>query len=249
MSITLRILLGLWIVASLAACKDDDDDNNSGSLKVSFKALYDGQPLQTFSTKPFGAGQQIDFNTLTMLISDLKLYRSGGEQYLDEVELVNLSFDNATAAENGYVMTFNDLPAGSFDGIQFLVGLPPDLNEKVPADFPSSSPLSNTGYYWQAWDSFIFSKTEGRLDPTGSGPLNLNFSYHTGGNDLVLGLQGPLSVVISPDEQETVVIYVDYKDLLNGLDIQANPQNHNPQDTVQIGLIVSNLQSAVTLSH
>jgi hypothetical protein len=250
MRLTTQILLSLMLIVSLIACKDNDDDGAKfGSLKVSFKALYDGQPLKTFETVPFTGGQQVDFNTLATMITDMKLYRSGGEQFLDEAELINLSFDNDQDAAEGYVMIFNDLPAGSFDGIQFWVGVAPDLNEKVPADFPSSHPLSNTGYYWQAWDSYIFSKTEGRLDTTGTGPLNLNFSYHTGGEDLLLGLQGPIGLTISPETQETVTIYIDYKDLLNGIDIRNNPQNHNPEDSVQIGRIVSNLQTAVSLSH
>ena len=240
-------LVGGLLLVAVAACKSDDE--KEGSLTIRFKALYDGQPLQTFQAVPFVGGQRVDFSTLTALISDLKLDHSSGEEFLDEVELVDMSFDVLQDAEEGYVMQFTGLPARAYDGIQFWVGLPPELNHKKPADFPSSHPLSNTGYYWVAWDSYIFSKTEGRVDTLGTGPLNLNFAYHTGSDDLLLGLQGPIPIVIEEGGHEELNIFIDYKDLLAGIDIKSNPQNHNPQDSVQIGRIVTNLQTAVTLSH
>lgn len=246
-----KFLLFAFLATSfLVACKDDDDPNpETGSIAIHFKALYDGDPLVTFQTKPFITGQQIDFSTLTAMISDISLYQTGGEELLDEIELVDMSFDNLLAAEDGYTVQYTGIPVGSYNGIRFGVGVPADANAMKPADFPSSNPLSNTGYYWEAWDSFIFSKTEGRLDTLGTGPLDLNFALHTGSDDLYRLLEGAIPITIQAAATEELTIFIDYRDLLNGVDIKSKPQNHNPGDSLQIGKIVTNLQTSITLSH
>lgn len=243
------LLVGLIATSVLAACNDDDNPTETGAINIHFKALYDGDPLVTFQTKPFITGQRIDFITLTALISDISLYKSSSEELLDDVELVNMGFDNLPAAETGYTVQYTGIPVGSYNGIRFGVGVPADVNQKKPADFPSSNPLSNTGYYWEAWDSFIFSKTEGHLDTLGSGPLDLNFAFHTGSDELYRSLEGQIPVTIQSGVTEELTIYIDYLDLLNGVDIKAKPQNHNPGDSLQIGRIVTNLQTSITLSH
>ena len=58
-------------------------------------------------------------------------------------------------------------------------------------------------------------------------------------------LISPITIEEGQDTELSIVF--DYAELIEGIDIPSHPQNHNPQDTVQIQRIVNNLQSAVTL--
>ena len=241
----LFILLAITTcVVGFSSCKED---NPEGTLTLHFKAVYDGQPLQTFTTHPFEGIQQIQFTHLSMMVADLQLVNGSSVKDLDDIELVDLSFDNLAAAEAGYTLTIRNVTAGSYDGINFGLGVPPDLNQKKPADFSSGSPLSKTGYYWVAWNSYIFSRTEGRLDTLGNGALDLGFAMHTGSDALYRAGQGTLPIVIEEGKTTNMNILLDYKNLLQGVDIKSHPQNHTQSDTSEILKIVNNYGTSITL--
>ena len=242
----IHIALLFIALSTMLGCKDNDDPG-TGSLSVNFKAVYQGQPLTIFTTKAFDNGQQIDFSHLSFFISDLQVSGSPGSYTDDTPDLVDLSFDNLADAEDGVSIKMNDLKAGNYNAIEFGFGVPADINAKEPQEFPSSNPLSNNGYYWEAWSSYIFSKMEGHLDTLGNGTLDMGFAFHTGANNLYRVLQASLPIVIEEGKETNLDIWVDYKALLDGIDIKSNPQNHNPADSVQIQKIVNNLQDAITL--
>lgn len=244
MKFTQYLLLIALLSISIIACKDDDKE---GTLKLHFKAVYDGTPLRTFETYPFNGAEQIEFSLLSMYISDLRLYNQSGEKHLHDIELVDIGFDTPQAAADGYTLVLDQVPAGTYDGILFSIGVPADENIKKPADFPSSSPLSKTGYYWSAWESYIFMKTEGRLDTLGNDNFEVGFAMHTGSDDLFRTMDGPVTLSIEDGKQTDLTIVFDYKKLLEGVDIKHYPQNHTPQDTVQIKKLVNNFPSSITL--
>lgn len=228
----------------LSSCKEDEE---VGTVIINFKAEYDGEPLHTFDTKPFENGQQLQFTHLSMLVADLQLLKSGGVESLDDIELVNLSFADSLTAVDGYTVRFNDVPAQAYTGLSFGIGVPQDLNAMVPADFQSNNPLSNTGYYWIGWNSYIFQKTEGRLDTLGNGTLDLGFSLHTGSDALYSVLRSEVPLTVEDGKTLELDVVLDYKLLLEGIDIKSNPQNHNPQDITTIQAIVDNFADAFVL--
>ncbi|HEX5113495.1 MAG TPA: MbnP family protein [Saprospiraceae bacterium] len=225
-------------------CKEDDKE---GTLTLHFKAVYDGQPLQTFTTYPFDSPQQIQFTHLSFYVSDITLYAGNAEHNLRDIALVDLSFNSAGAADSGYTVVLENVPASSYDGIQFGIGVPPDENAKKPADFPSSSPLSLTGYYWLGWNSYIFMKTEGRLDTLGNGDFSTGYALHSGSDPLFSIMDGPVPLVIEDGKNTDLTILFNYNEILEGVDIKSNPQNHTPQDTALIVKIVNNLPSSIHL--
>ena len=239
----LLLAFSLGILA-ISSCKKDDE---VGTVTLHFKAMYDGLPLKTFETLPFANGEQIQFTHMSFFVTDLELTDQSSNEMLDEVELINLSFDNVAAVDEGYTLTISNVPAGAYDGIRFGVGVPTDLNQKKPADFPSSNPLSNTGYYWIPWNSYIFMKTEGRLDTLGNGALDLGFALHTGSDPLYRILEGSLPLSVEDGKETSLDIVLDYKKLLEGIDIKTSPQNHNPEDIAIIQAIVDNMAAAFSL--
>lgn len=234
------------LILGLASCKDDPT-TTEGTVSIHFKAVYDDESLQMFDARPFENGEFLEFTHLSMIISDLELLKQGTAELLDEVEIVNLSFDNTTTAEAGYTLTISGVPTGTYDGIRFGVGVPADVNVKKPADFPSSNPLSNTAFYWTPWNSYIFMKTEGRLDTLGNGALDLGFALHTGSDALYSILDANIPLTIEEGMETDLDIVIDYKKVLQGVDIKANPQNHTPDDISTITAIVNNLAIAFSL--
>jgi hypothetical protein len=237
------LMLVLLPLAILTACKDDEE----GTLIVRFIPEYDGQPLKTFDILPFDAPERISFTHMSFYASDIALLKGSEHTGIRDIELVDLSFDNTDAATEGYAIVLDGIKAGKYSGFEFGVGVPPGLNDDQPADFPSTNPLSKVSYYWDAWDSYIFMKTEGRLDTLGNGNPDLGFAIHTGSDPLYRVLTGQASIEIVDGGATEIHVVIDYKTLLSGLDIKHNPQNHSPTDTVVIGGLVNNLSQAVSL--
>jgi hypothetical protein len=244
----MKIFTFLFLLISaflLGSCHKDD----KGSLTLRFIARVDADPLVMFEPHSFIDEYDLQFTHLSMLISDLQLSDNGDPEFLSDIELVDMSFEDVAAASQGFEVHFDDIPAATYDEISFGIGVPPDVNSKTPADFPSSSPLSKTGYYWIPWSSYIFMKTEGRIDTALPGDFETAFAYHTGSDHLyrILESGSGFPITIEDGKDTEISIVIDYALLLEGIDIASKPQNHNPEDSIQIGKIVNNLQNAITL--
>ena len=233
-----------FVFVFILSCKKDKE----GSLTIHFVPTVEGLPLQMFQPLDVIDGLPLQFTHLSLLVSDLQLLNSSESELLDDIELVNMSFDDIPSASEGYTIHVDGLPARDYNGIRFGIGVPPELNNQKPADFPSGNPLSNTSYYWEAWDSYIFMKIEGRIDTVAPVDFETSFALHTGSNPLYVILENQMIPISIQDGVNTeLTIAFDYALLLNGVDIPASPQNHNPADTIQLNKIVNNLQSAITL--
>ena len=238
-----HLLLVCITLIGFSAC----DKDKEGSLTLRFLAQADTHPVQMFQTENSINVNPLQFTHLSLFATDIKLLKSGEDEYLKDVELVDLSFDDLNSALEGFTVQIDGIPEGTYDGISFGIGVPADENSKVPADFPSSSPLSFTSYYWIPWNSYIFMKIEGRMDTNSSGDFETNFALHTGSNDLFRILESQFPLTITEGEDKELNVVFDYGILLEGIDIAGNPQNHNPEDSIQILQIVNNLQNAITL--
>lgn len=238
-----RLLLPFALIFLLVSCNKDKE----GSLTLRFVAQNDGDPLHMFQTQNSINTYPLQFIHLSMMISDIELLSADGNEHLRDIELVDLSFDDLASATEGFTIRIDDIPAKTYDGIRFGIGVAPDQNAQTPSEFPSNNPLSRTNYYWEAWDSYIFMKIEGKIDTDFSGDFATNFAYHTGTNELYRVLESNNSLTVSDGQDTELGIAFNYAELLEGMDIAGHPQNHNPADTVQIRQIVNNLQNAVTL--
>lgn len=240
-----HFLMILSIAFGFIACKGDQ--GKSGSITLHFKAFYDGQPLTMLTTKPFISPEQLQFTYLSFFISDLVLLDQSTTVALKDIDLVDMSFDNLNSADHGYTIEVSNLESKNYSGLKFGIGVPPDLNAKKPVNFPSSNPLSDPNAYWSGWDSFIFMKTEGRLDTLGSGVFDTGFAYHTGTDELFRTFSVNIPISIEDGKNKELDVNIDYKKIFEGIDIKVLPLNSNPKDTLQIGMIIRNLANALTL--
>lgn len=212
-----------------------------------FTPEFMGEPLQTFKAYAMRDGDSIKFSHLGFFISDVALLKDNEVTPLSDIAFVDLTFDNTTAAQNGIIPIETAVEPGNYTGIRFSIGVPQDLNTKKPADFPSSNPLSKSSYYWTAWNSYIFSKTEGKLDPKKDGSYDLGFGLHSGSDALYRTKSVDMDISIIDGQTRTIHAVLDYERLIMGIDIESNPQNHNPNDLEVITKLSDNFLSAFTI--
>jgi hypothetical protein len=191
---------------SLSSCKHD---NEVGTMGIRFSALYHSSPLAFFQFYPTPDGDSISFQVLNFFVSDIKLINTDNEAvsvFADKAQLIDFNTGQPQ------IISLSDVPAGSYKSLRLGVGVSPALNAKTPSDFAASSPLGDVGNYWSVWDSYIFSRVEGRLDTSRTSDQTLAFLYHAGVDamyieetfiktfDVVEGSTTPLNMTFQADE-------------------------------------------------
>ena len=253
---TTIILTTLILAGAFSACNKDE----KGSLSLTFKAEFDGQPLVMFEDQDYMGIQSVQFTAINFFLSDVALEKDGIETSLDEIQLVDISATTPGAAENGTTVTFRDIDANSYDRLVFGIGVPDRLNRMTPGDFSADHPLSDGAFFWQNWNSYIFSKTEGLMDTVGNGIFDLGWLVHTGsavdsfGNvnfNAYRKFATPMSVDVRDDQTTNLTFRIDYKMMLqeNGtpFDLKDKPRNHNPNDTARLKVYLNNYPAAMSI--
>lgn len=177
------LLIGLPVVAlSLAGCMGtpDPDLPPSSDLTLTFKALYDGQPLEKYKSYNYDT-YKVHFSRFNTFLSDITLLKGNEAFKISDIEWVDFTPD---AAPNDLAVQvpvkFKNVPDGDYTGIRIGYGVSPALNAKQPGDFSSTHPLSRENEYWLGWGSYIFNKVEGKADLDNSGAFGTSLVYHCG---------------------------------------------------------------------
>lgn len=179
-------LLPLLLLAAalFSGCEKDEkpapqDPTPQDNFSLTFKVLYDGQPLEKYKNYPYG-DKTIQFNKFNIYLSDLTLLDAANEVKLSDIEWVDFTPDLAPNDEAVEVEFKYDVPDGDYTGLKIGYGVKEDLNKKTPADFPSGHPLYIESEYWLGWQSYIFAKVQGKVDLDGDGTPEANIFYHCG---------------------------------------------------------------------
>lgn len=177
--IWLLLLGGTLFMASCGGTKDPLVGPTS-DLTLTFKAQYDGQPLEKYKNYPYDT-YQVNFNRFNAFFSDITLLNGTEELHLSDVEWVDFTPDLAPGNLAVEVpITLKNIPDGNYTGIRIGYGVRPDLNALQPKDFPAGSPLSRETEYWLGWKSYIFNKVEGKADTDNSGAFGTSLVFHCG---------------------------------------------------------------------
>lgn len=247
----MRKILFSLITLSLffTACKKDN-----GTVEIKFLAEYDGAPLEMFKPVNYG-DKQIFITQSDFYITNIELSNSENTELLQEVGFVDFTNSNIdlNAALAGIDLTFDDIPPGTYNKLTFSIGVQPEMNANTPVDYDSDNPLSNSSYYWSNWESYIFSKFQGKMDIDGSENFELGFLFHTGKDDMLRSFEVDIDLEVSEDNNPVIEIIVDHKKLLEVsdgelFDIQASPANHNLDNLAPLEMLVNNYQKALKIA-
>jgi hypothetical protein len=246
MNRVITVALAAIVIFGSAACGKD----KTGSVTVVFKGTYGDDPLVMFDKYAYAFGEEIQFTKSDFYVSNVVLGKpSGLAEVLIDVELVDLSFTSEADAMAGAEFTIDNVPALSYNRFDFAIGLDPEMNASVPADWPASHPLSEPRY-WDAWSSYIFAKMEGNLDTLNTGNADLGWLYHTGTDKLYISLSTNSQFNVTDGGNTRITFTLDHKSLFGvgagPVDIKNNPINHNPTDSIEITKIVENYTKSIT---
>lgn len=234
-----RIIFSLFLVVALfAGCEED-----KGTLQINFVGTYDGDPLVLGQALDYLPAYDITLLESDFYISEIALTKGAEVIVVKDIDFVDFTNNNFNLenAEAGIAKNYGDVAVGTYDGIRFGIGVPPSENAMKPADFNSENPLSKSGYYWDAWSSYIFHKYAGTVDGQG-------FFFHTGTNELFRTLSISKEVIISADNTSTIKINLDHRELMREgvslFDIKDNPANHDPLAIGPLEMFVNNYSTA-----
>jgi hypothetical protein len=245
----------LWFLLPLgltiASCNGDKDLENA-PLTLRFRGDFGTEPLTMFSNSySYPGGMNVRFQNFLFYLSDIHLIKEdGSKQVLSEIALVSFKDvqDNATAAQ-GVILPEIAVPAGTYKGIGFGVGVAPTLNGSQPGDYKAGHPLTDN--YWSWALGYIFTKIEGNADLNGDGNFNENakLTFHIGANSLYETKRFDKSITVKAGEPLELPFRIDLRRVLvapegNYLDFAVTRQDHT-NDMAVAGFIMNNLRAAI----
>jgi cytochrome c peroxidase len=140
-------------------------------------------------TNTTAARQQISVTRLDFLLSNIALHRTNGPwtELTDRFAYIN-------AREGRTSFQLDDIPAGNYDRLRFLVGLKPEINHKNIAEYPPTHPLNPdvNGLHWGWTGGYVFLALEGNwLQPDGR---QSGYSYHLATDRQLMTVELPLNL-------------------------------------------------------
>ncbi len=243
-------LLPFYLLLTASNCTDPVEPTieptNQGTLKVRFLPMYDGKPLAMDQAVSLAGNWQIKFQRLSFFCEILN-----GSTPIGTTQLVDFStIYDENVAKNGVTATFS-LPEGTYPSTNLGIGVGSPNNAKKPVDFEKGNPLSLSDAYWDSWTSYIFTKTEGKVDKDKNGKFDYAFSYHTGTDEMFrrIGINKNIAIVTGQNVDMTVEI--DFKKVLDGKSGTIDPfkdQNAHSLSNKAVALkIMDNYPNSLTV--
>lgn len=243
-----RLLLVFIIAAVLGAC-DKTDSSPEGKMQLVFTPRFGTETFNTLQPYAYGDIQSIKFSKFDFYITGISLLSASGNTVLEDAGLIDITGSSASSA----TLTLDGIKAGNYTGIKFSIGVIPEWNAKDPKDFKSANPLSSTSHYWEAWDSYIFSKIEGVLDTGGAKTYDLGFAIHTGTDECLATLTVTKNFTISEDQTTGLGLDLDVRRVFqdNGqfFNLANSPLNHNPANIGVLKLFAASLAQAIQIKN
>lgn len=236
------IIVGLLALSLLSGCGGDELD-----VTMNIRLTYDGEPLVMTQDYTYPDGKLIQFNRFSFFISDLTLGDGKKSIEVIDVDYLNPTRSHLTTADalNGLTYDLGKQPISKISEVSFGIGVDPDQNATVPADYPSGDPLARPGEYWLAWDSYIFFKIEGFVDADGDGAPETSVALHVGSDEAMREVR-----ISTNDADGNFTIVIDVKDIFGSqdlYDIVSNAQIHSLSQLPLANFLADNLSRTITI--
>ena len=244
----------LLALAFLPACHEHDE-GSTADFTVTFKSHFAGEQLTKYKNYPYGlAGIPLQFTRFSTYLSDIELIKADGSSYrLAEIEYIDFTPENASTDLSATpAITYKNVPEGEYTGLRIGYGVKPSLNAKDPADFDNNHPLAKEIEYWSGWNSYIFTKIEGKADSENNGSLDISLLYHCGSDAVykVYELATPIHVHAG---EPGIAVNFDLEKIFtmddgSYYDIVTNfYTSNNPNDIIVAQVLMHNFEKATTV--
>lgn len=182
------LFLSVFIISfALVSCNDDDeptvDPTTKGSLTIEFDNVVGDRDLAlNTATYKNAAGENFTVSKLNYYVSNIKLLMADGSSYVVPQDSSYFLIREANAESQE--VTLNNVPAGEYTGVQFVVGVDSlkslvDPSKRTGILATATGPTNEEAMYWDWNPGYIFLKMEGTSDSAKS--ANGKFYYHIGG--------------------------------------------------------------------
>jgi len=229
------------------SCKPDPPFEATTDVELIFKGKYADEILMINKEYEYD-GNPMRFDQFNFYISNVVLVKeivgNPEETELLEIDFVDLSFKPADIADatQGYVITAPNIPVGEYSGIKINLGVASDLNKTSWEDYGSGHPLRMAGHYWSAWESFIFSKTEAKIDIDSDGSFSHKLAYHTGSDEAYRTRFFAKDITLEENSTAKVSFTVDAKMMFDEIDVMTESGTHNITDMTLVNEVMDNLK-------
>lgn len=195
----------ILVMATLAACKKTKNTGSSnGTFYLHMHTNIDTNEVDDNTTFYTDAeGRHLGLTTAQYYITNVTLHNVNGTFYTLPNSTVLVSMDSEQ-------YKLGDAPAGTYDYVQFTVGLSATMNAMQPTAFVNNGYLPNSDMWFGATnDGYNYLKIEGFADTTAAqtGINPVHFSYHIGKQFALGGPDLDLKTVIMPLRTGTLKPY------------------------------------------
>lgn len=165
------LVVMLSMTALLFSCsKENSSVNDSASVKISFRLMNEGQPLNTTDQYTNSSGEKYTVRTFRFYVSNIKLRSAtAATAEKESYHLIDLA-----KSESREISAF--FTKGSYNTIEFMLGV--DSTRNVSGAQTGALDPAN-GMFWTWNTGYIFAKLEGN-SPVSTAPLQA-ITYHIGG--------------------------------------------------------------------
>lgn len=193
-----------------------------------------------------------DENGQWILPTEFKLYLSNLElvsvdfdyRRLSDIELIDFEpiDPNINNPQWGSTLVY-EVESGSYNFLEFAIGVDPDLNGTDPATYENEHPLSIfSNMYWSWASMYRFLILEGRGSSTGVIDDAEKLVYHIGTDPLYEALVSvPADVNMDTEENDTIHVVVDLAKLFDsndGIDISQDQNTHTVESQEEYDMAV-----------
>lgn len=227
---------------ALTGCEATDPAPETANLGLELEGLVGTQPYSPGTTYTVN-GLATTFSSARVYVSNVRLVRDDGTEYRitaeepvtlpayavgDTTEVlytVNEAVVYAALDEGTFEGTLGEVPAGSYTGVRFDVGLVGQTNHVFATEAPDGHPLAiqDLGNFWGWSAGYIFLRTEGRVDANGDGDVgdadDADWNVHLGTDGYLMPVELEEAFEIEGGAAPMLHVQLDLAGLLAGVNL------------------------------
>jgi hypothetical protein len=250
----MKYILYISLAAFLMACKTKSTEKDPevpapateyGYVRMHLHTFVGMEEVDAYNISYTNEeGRRIKLSRAQLYISGIEIKRTNGT-YLPVNGKILLK-DLATLSY--YI---DSLPVGTYAGIRFKVGLPPEVNSLNPSQSNDSLILKKQEMWFGSVpqpDGFIFANFQGKIDTTAAMDAldseMVNFDFRIGTNDNLVSVEMPdQPFVVQKGLSEYIHLYLDVNNLFNGLDLTNSAELSVTSVSANSGMLATKIKA------
>lgn len=209
------VILSVFLLVSINGSAQQD-------IYLSITNKLGDDPFVFLQTSTNDIGQDFKISRVDYYLSGLKIIHDGGmETEATDVYILAKGNSNVSVLLGNFDLT-------NVEGIKFSVGVDAPINNEDPAQWQAGHPLApqSPSMHWGWAAGYRFVALEGMAGTD----FNTSFQMHGLGNSNYFE-QTVMSTATAIDDALYINLDADYKEAVNGIDLNAGPIDHGMNNT------------------